>query len=235
MNIGIIGSGLVAQTLGERLLAVGQAVMISARDPDVPKDLGPRGVIPSADAWATVNFDVGREAAAGTFAQAAAFGELLINATAGTASLAALGSVDRGDVEGKILLDLSNPLDFSHGMPPALAFCNDDSLGERIQAAYPGARVVKTLNTVTVDVMVDPARLGEDTDLFIAGNDAAAKAWVSANVLDTWLGWTRVTDVGDITAARGLEMYLPLWLRFMGAVGTPLLNVRLVVAAAGSR
>ena len=188
-------------------------------------------MIPSADAWATVNFDVGREAAAGTFAEAAAFGELLINATAGTASLAALGGADRADIEGKILIDLSNPLDFSHGMPPGLAFCNDDSLGERIQAAYPGARVVKTLNTVTVGVMVDPGRLGEETDLFIAGNDAEAKAWVAANVLDDWLGWTRVTDVGDITAARGLEMYLPLWLRFMGATGTPLLNVKLVVAA----
>ena len=234
MNIGIIGSGLVAQTLGERLLAVGQAVMISARDPDVPKDLGARGVIPSADAWATINFDIGREAAAGTFAEAAAFGELLINATAGTASLAALGAADRADIEGKILIDLSNPLDFSHGAP-GLAFCNDDSLGERVQAAYPNARVVKTLNTVNAAVMVDPGRLGEDTDLFIAGNDAAAKAWVSANVLDDWLGWTRVVDVGDITAARGLEMYLPLWLRFMGAVGTPLLNVKLVAAPTNSR
>ena len=209
--------------------------MISARDPDLPKDLGARGVIPSANAWATVNFNVGREAAAGMFAEAATFGELLINATSGTASLAALGSADRADIEGKILIDLSNPLDFSHGMPPGLAFCNDDSLGERMQAAYPGARIVKTLNTVTVAVMVDPARLGEDTDLFIAGNDAAAKAWVSANVLDAWLGWTRVVDVGDITAARGLEMYLPLWLRLWGAVGTPLLNVRLVVAPATSR
>jgi predicted dinucleotide-binding enzyme len=235
MNIGIIGSGTVAQTLGERLLSVGQAVTISARDPDVPKDLGERGVVPAANVWAATNHDQGREAAAGTFSEAAAFGELLINATAGTASLAALGAADRADVEGKILIDLSNPLDFSHGMPPGLAFCNDDSLGERLQAAYPGARVVKTLNTVTVAVMVDPGRLGQDTDLFVAGNDPAAKAWVSATVLGEWLGWTRIVDLGDISASRGLEMYLPLWLRLMGAVGTPLLNVKLVVAPASSR
>ena len=231
MNIGIIGSGTVAQTLGDRLLTAGEAVMISARDPDLPKDLGQRGILPAASVWATLNFDQGREAAAGVFAEAAAFGELLINATVGTASLAALGAADRADIEGKILVDLSNPLDFSHGMPPLLAFCNDDSLGERIQATYAGARVVKALNTVTAAVMVDPGRLGEETDLFVAGNDAAAKSWVAEHVLESWLGWSRIVDLGDITAARATEMYLPLWLRLMGATGTPLLNVKLVVAA----
>ena len=230
MNIGIIGSSTVAQTLGERLLTVGQAVMISARDPDAPKDLGPRGVVPAASAWATTNYDQGREAAAGGFAEAASFGELLINATAGAASLDALAAADRADIEGKILLDVSNPLDFSHGMPPGLAFSNYDSLGERLQAAYPGARVVKSLNTVNCSVMVDPGRLGEETDQFVAGNDAAAKAWVTENVLESWLGWSRIIDLGDITAARGMEMYLPLWLRLLGATGSALLNVRVVVA-----
>ena len=230
MNIGIIGSGVVAQTLGERLLAVGEQVMISARDPDAPKDLGERGVLPAASAWATTQYDQGRPAAAGTFAEAAAFGELLINATAGTASLAALAAADPADVEGKILIDLSNPLDFSRGMPPRLAVCNDDSLAEQIQTAHPGARVVKALNTVTVAVMVDPGQLGEETDLFVAGNDPDARAWVTEHVLGDWLGWTRVIDLGDLTAARGLEMYLPLWLRLWGATGTALLNVRLVVA-----
>jgi len=230
MNIGIIGSSTVAQTLGEKLLSVGHAVMISARDPDAPKDLGPRGVVPAAGVWATANFDLGREAAAGTFAEAAAFGELLVNATSGAVSIDALGAADRADVEGKILVDLSNPLDFSRGMPPGLAFCNDDSLGERLQAAYPGARVVKTLNTVNCAVMVDPARLGEETDLFIAGNDAEAKGWVRENLLESWLGWSRVVDLGDITASRAMEMYLPLWLRLLGATGTAVLNVRLVTA-----
>jgi 8-hydroxy-5-deazaflavin:NADPH oxidoreductase len=231
MKIGIIGSSTVAQTLGEQLLTVGQAVMISARDLDAPKDLGERGVVPAASAWATINYDQGREAAAGGFAEAAAFGELLINATMGTASLEALGAADRADIEGKILIDVSNPLDFSHGFPPGLAFSNYDSLGERIQAAYPGARVVKTLNTMNCAVMVDPSRLGEETDVFVAGNDVAAKAWVTENVLKGWLGWSRIVDLGDITAARGLEMYLPLWIRLLGATGTALLNVKLVVAA----
>ena len=229
MNVGIIGSGPVAQTFAERLLTVGQAVMISARDPDARKDMGPRGVWPSANAWATLNFDQGREAAAGGFADAAAFGELLVNATAGTASLLAFGAADPADIEGKIILDLSNPLDFSHGMPPRLSICNDDSLGERLQAAYPNARVVKTLNTLNVAVMVEPGRLGEETDVFVAGNDATAKAWVTENVLEGWLGWTRIVDLGDITAARATEMYLPLWLRLLGVTGTPLLNVKLVV------
>jgi len=231
MNVGIIGSGFVAQTLGEQLLTVGQQVMISARDPDVPKDLGERGVLPAADAWATAQYDQGRPAAAGTFAEAATFGELLINATAGTGSLAAFGAVDEGDVDGKILVDLCNPLDFSRGMPPRLSVCNDDSIAEQLQAAHPGARVVKALNTVTVAVMVDPGQLGEETDLFVAGNDPDARKWVADTVLTDWLGWTRIVDLGDLTAARGLEMYLPLWLRLWGATGTPLLNVRLVVAA----
>jgi 8-hydroxy-5-deazaflavin:NADPH oxidoreductase len=230
MNIGIIGSSTVAQTLGERLLKVGQAVMISSRDPDAPKDLGPRGVVPAASVWATTNYDQGREAAAGSFAEAAAFGELVINATAGAVSLDALGAAARADIEGKILLDVSNPLDFSHGMPPGLAFSNYDSLGERIQTAYPGARVVKSLNTVNCSVMVDPGRLGEETDQFVAGNDAAAKAWVTENVLESWLGWNRIMDLGDITAARAMEMYLPLWLRLLGTTGSALLNIKVVVA-----
>ncbi len=231
MNIGIIGSGDVAQTLGAHLLTVGHQVMISARDPDSPKDRGTRGVLPSAAAWATEQYDQGRPAAAGTFAAAAAFGELLINATSGVGSLAALAATDEADLDGKILVDLSNPLDLSHGMPPRLSVCNDDSLAEQIQAAHPGARVVKALNTVTVAVMVDPEGLGEETDLFVAGNDPDARAWVSEHLLADWLGWTRVVDLGDLTAARGLEMYLALWLRLWSTMGTPLLNVRLVVAA----
>jgi len=230
MKIGIIGSSTVAQTLGARLLGLGQEVMISSRDPDAAKDLGERGVVPSAAQWAADQRANGRAAAAGGFAEAAAFGELLINATTGTASVPALSAADSADLGGKILVDLSNPLDFSGGMPPTLAFCNTDSTGERLQAAFPGLKVVKALNTVNVAVMVDPAQLDEETDLFVAGNDAEAKAWVAEHLLRDWLGWARVRDLGDITAARGLEMYLPLWLRLLGATGTPLLNVRLVVA-----
>jgi hypothetical protein len=230
MDIGIIGSSIVAQTLGGRLARLGHGVMISSRDPDAAKDLGQRGVLPSANQWAADQRSQGRTAAAGSFADAAAYGEVIINATAGTVALAAVGAADEADLEGKILVDVSNPLDFSGGMPPTLAVCNTDSIGERLQAAHPGARVVKTLNTVNCAVMVDPAQLGEETDQFVAGDDPDAKAWVSEHLLRHWLGWTRVRDLGDISAARALEMYLPLWLRLLAATGSASLNVRVVVA-----
>jgi predicted dinucleotide-binding enzyme len=228
MKVGIIGSGGVAQTLGAKLLEAGHAVTISSRDTHQAKDRGAMGVTPAAEDWAAEQRGKGYEAAAGGFGEAAAFGEVLINATAGTASLAALQAAGAENLRGKILVDLSNPLDFSHGMPPTLTVCNTDSVGEQIQAMFPEARVVKTLNTVNAGVMVDPGRLGEETDLFVAGNDAEAKEWVTQHLLRESLGWTRVIDLGDITASRGAEMYLPLWLRLLGALGTSALNVRVV-------
>ncbi len=230
MNIGIIGSGQVARILGGKLLELGHAVMISSRDVSAGKDQGARGVIPSASEWVAAQNDRGNDGAAGSFAAAAAFGELLINATAGKSSLDALGAAGRGNIEGKILVDLANPLDSSSGVL-ALVYSSTDSLGERIQRAYPGARVVKTLNTVNVNVMVAPQDLPEETDMFVAGDDMAAKAWVTDEVLRRWFGWRHVTDLGDITASRALEMYLPLWLRLLGATGTAALNARVVKAS----
>jgi predicted dinucleotide-binding enzyme len=228
VNIGIIGSGQVAQTLGGKLLELGHSVTVSSRDTSQAKDRGERGVIPSAGEWAEAQRSQGRAATAGSFAEAAAFGELVINATAGEHSLAALELAGGANLSGKILIDVANPLDFSQGMPPTLTFCNTDSLGERIAAAFPAARVVKTLNTVNAAVMVDPAQLGADSDVFVAGDDAEAKAWVAETVLKGWFGWSRVLDLGDITASRGSEMYLPLWLRLWGATGTGLFNIRVV-------
>jgi len=230
MDIGIIGSGPVAQVLGGRLLDLGNAVMISSRDVDAGKDRGARGVTLSARDWAATQTEKGNDgAAAGSFAAAAAFGELLINATAGKASLDALSMAERRDFEGKIVIDLANPLDFSSG-GLTLVFANTESLGERLQQAYPGARVVKTLNTVNVNVMIAPRDLPEETDMFVAGDDEAAKSWVTDTVLKGWFGWRRVIDLGDITASRALEMYLPLWVRLLGATGTAKLNVRVVKA-----
>ena len=230
MDIGIIGSGQVAQTLGGKFLDLGHSVTISSRDTGQAKDLGERGVIPGAAEWAAAQRAEGADAAAGSFAAAAAAGELIVNATAGASSLAALGLAGVEHLRGKILIDLANPLDFSRGMPPSLSVCNTDSLGEQIQAAYPETRVVKALNTVSVNVMIDPAQLGAETDIFVAGNDADAKAWVTRHVLREWLGWPRVLDLGDITAARATEMYMPLWLRLWGAAGTGTLNIRVVAA-----
>ena len=228
MDIGIIGSGQVAQTLGGRFLDLGHSVTISSRDPSQPKDRGEWGVIPSADEWVAAQRAEGADAAAGSFAAAALAGDLIVNATAGASSLAALELAGVEHLAGKI--DIANPLDFSRGMPPSLTVCNTDSLGEQIKAAFPKTKVVKTLNTVNVGVMIDPAQLGAETDLFIAGNDAEAKARVTKHVLREWLGWSRVLDLGDITAARATEMYMPLWLRLWGAAGTGALNIKVVAA-----
>lgn len=229
MDIGIIGSGAVAQTLAGKLLEFGHNVMISSRDTTQSKER-PWGVIPSADDFAAQQRELGREAAAGGFAAAAAFGEVIINATPGQHSMAALEAAGGKNLAGKILVDVANPLDFSQGMPPSLLFCNTASLGERIQAAFPEARVVKSLNTTSAQVMVDPGQLSEPTAIFVAGNDQEAKDWVHRELLERWFGWEQVLDLGDIGAARGLEMWMPLWLRLWGATGTGAFNLKIVAS-----
>jgi hypothetical protein len=165
---------------------------------------------------------------AASLAEAAAHGEILFNATNGRGSLEALALAGEANMHGKILIDISNPLDFSHGMPPSLFISNTDSLGEQIQHAYPQVRVVKTLNTVTASLMVNPGQLADgDHQLFVSGNDAQAKAQV-VNLLTDWFGWKHILDLGDITAARATEMYLPIWLRLWGALGTGVFNVKVV-------
>ena len=230
MEIGIIGSGQVAQTLAGKLLELGHTVMVSSRDTTQSKDRGDWGVIPSADDFTVQQRELGRDAAAGSFAAAAGLGEVVINATAGEHSLAALEAAGADALAGKILVDVANPLDFSKGMPPSLLYCNTDSLGERIQAAFPNTRVVKSLNTMNAQVMVDPAQLSEATTVFVAGNDQAARDWVHHELLERWFGWEQVLDLGDITAARGLEMWMPLWLRIWGATGTGAYNLKIVAS-----
>jgi predicted dinucleotide-binding enzyme len=231
MDIGIIGSSRVAQTLATKLLELGNQVTISSRDTAKAKDLGDWGTLPSADAFVAAQRELGRDAAAGSFADAAAAGEVVINATAGGHTLEALEAAGAASLAGKILVDVANALDFSRGMPPSLLFCNTDSLGERIQAAFPDARVVKSLNTTNARVMVDPRQLTEPTTMFVSGNDQEAKDWVQHELLERWFGWEQVIDLGDITAARGQEMWLPLWLRLIGATGTPAFNLRIVTSA----
>jgi predicted dinucleotide-binding enzyme len=212
MRIGVLGTGIVGRTLGSALLSNGHEVRIGSRTAGHE----------AAVAWAE---QIGGPASEGTFADAAGFGELLINATAGAASLEALEMAGVEQLAGKVLLDVANPLDTSRGMPPTLTVCNDDSLGEQIQRALPDVRVVKTLNTVTAAVMVDPMLVGGSHTVFVAGDDAAAKAQ-TAELLQEF-GWpaSSILDLGDITAARGTEMYMALWLRLWGAAGTPILNV----------
>jgi predicted dinucleotide-binding enzyme len=212
MRIGVLGTGDVGRTLASALLRSGHEVRLGSRAAGNA----------AAVTWAE---EVGGPASEGTFADAAGFGELLINATAGAASLRALEMAGAEQLAGKVLVDVANPLDFSAGMPPTLTVCNDDSLGEQIQRALPDVRVVKTLNTVTAAVMVDPSLVAGTHTMFVAGDDPAAKQ--QAKDLLREFGWPAgsLVDLGDISAARGMEMYLALWLRLWGAVGTPILNV----------
>jgi predicted dinucleotide-binding enzyme len=223
MNIGILGSGVVGQTLGAKLVERGHTIVLGTRS---PKELSAkRGMGGSLEEWLR---RTGNKARLASFADAAAHGALVVNATSGTGSLAALKLAGATNLNGKALMDVSNPLDFSRGMPPTLTVCNSDSLAEQIQRAFPEVRVVKTLNTMTATVMVDPSLVGGgDHQVFVAGNDTGAKTQVT-ELLKSAFGWRHVIDLGDITAARGTEMVLPLWLRLMGALGTPMFNFKIV-------
>jgi predicted dinucleotide-binding enzyme len=204
----------VGQRIGSKLVALGHEVMMGSRTAGNDK----------AVAWVQ---QAGKGASEGTFAQAAAFGQQVWNCTAGTASLAALEAAGADALADKILLDLSNPLDFSKGFPPRLSICNDDSLGEAIQRALPRTKVVKTLNTMANPIMVEPSLLPGDHVVFVSGNDAEAKGAV-ARFLQEQLGWRNVVDLGDISTARGTEAWLLLWTRLYGALGTAEFNLQLV-------
>lgn len=228
MKIGILGSGQVAQIVGAKLLELSHEVMISSRNPDAQKDRGAWGKIPSANQWKEEQIKKKHNAQAGSFRDAARFGEVLFNCTAGEGSLEALQAAGKENLKGKVLVDLANPLDFSKGMPPTLTICNTESLGERIQKAFPEVKVVKALNTVNANLMVNPTLVPGDHDLFIAGNDQKAKEWVKDTLLKQWFGWRNIIDLGDISCARGTEMYLPLWLRLWNALQTPQFNIKVV-------
>jgi predicted dinucleotide-binding enzyme len=223
MKIGIIGSGVVGQTIGAKLVERGEDVVLGTRS---PTNLGDkRGFGKPLEEWLK---STGSKARVATFTDAARHGEIVVNATSGLGSLEALELAGGQNLAGKILMDISNPLDFSKGFPPSLTVCNTDSIAEQIQRAFPAAKVVKTLNTMTAPLMVDPAKVGGgDHDVFVSGNDAAAKARVT-ELLRQWFGWRNVVDLGDITTARGAEMVLPIWLRLMGALGTPMFNFKVV-------
>jgi len=214
MNIGVLGTGMVGETIGTKLIQLGHDVKMGSRTVNNEK----------AAAWVRQNSN---RAMQGTFADAAAFGEVLFNCTSGKASLEALRLAGADNLTGKVLIDIANPLDFSRGMPPSLLICNTDSLGEQIQRAFPEAKVVKSLNTMNANLMVNPALLPEEHLVFISGNDADAKATVTL-ILKDWFGWKSIVDLGDITTARGTEMVLPLWVSLMGKLQTPLFNFKLV-------
>jgi len=172
--------------------------------------------------------EAGPEAGQGSFADAAAFGELVFNCTAGEHSIAALEQADASNLAGKVLVDVANVLDFSGGRPPAVGLGTKDSLGEQIQRSFPEAKVVKALNTMNCDVMLDPTKVPGDHDVFICGEDEGAKAQVGGVLRE--FGWPaeHIVDLGGISAARGTEGYVALWLNLMGVVGTGQFNIALV-------
>jgi 8-hydroxy-5-deazaflavin:NADPH oxidoreductase len=199
VKIGVLGTGVVGTTIAGKLRELGHEVLIGSRS-------------------------AGDDAV--PFAEAAAHGEIVFNCTNGAASLEALRAAGAEHLAGKVLVDISNPLSGDRQAP--LFLSNDDSLGEQIQRAFPEAKVVKSLHTVNATVMVDPARVLGEHDIFVAGNDAGAKTQVS-ELLQSF-GWPEdhILDLGDISAARGTEMYIALWLRLWGVVGGADFNIRVV-------
>jgi predicted dinucleotide-binding enzyme len=226
MRVGVLGTGMVGQAIAGKLSELGHEVVVGTRDPDEtlgrqePDAFGN----PPFGAWLAEHPAV-RLAGLG---DAAAHGEVVVNATAGGAALEALRLAGEANLDGKVLVDVANPLDFSQGMPPSLSVSNTDCLGECIQREFPTARVVKTLNTVNASVMVNPGLVGGgDHTVFVSGNDPEAKALVT-DLLTEGFGWRDVIDLGDISTARGTEMQIALWLRLMGSLGTPMFNFKVV-------
>lgn len=216
MNIAVLGTGMVGETIASRLIELGHQVQMGSRSAANEK----------AQAWVA---KAGAGASAGSFADAISFGEVIFVATKGTSGLEVLGAAGPAAVAGKTVIDVSNPLDFSNGAVPILSVSNTDSLGEQLQQRYPEARVVKSLNTMWCGLMVNPAMLADgDHDVFVSGNDPAAKEQTKTLLRE--FGWqdAHIIDLGDIGTARGTEMLLPLWLRVWQATGVGAFNFKIV-------
>ena len=226
MKIAVIGTGVVGQSIAQKLNSLGHQVMIGTRKVE---DLMARsendgmGRPPFKD-WHVTQAGI----AIGTNAEAAAFGELIVNATNGQGSLNAMESAGAENLKGKVVLDISNPLDFSKGFPPSLSVSNTDSLAEQIQRKFPNARVVKTLNTMNAYIMVEPSLISGRHSVFMSGNDESAKEKVS-QLLQSF-GWQPddIIDLGDISTARGTEQLVPMWVRLFGKFQNGMFNFNVV-------
>lgn len=227
MKIAVLGTGVVGQTIAEKLAALKHDVTMGTRD--VKKALATTGKDmfgrPAFGEWYSGHANI----KIATFADAAAFGEFIINATNGMGSLNALEQAGKENMKNKILLDVSNPLDFSKGMPPSLSVSNTDSLGEQIQRTFPETKVVKSLQTMNAYLMVNPSLVPGDHTVFLGGNDTEAKLKIRGLLIT--FGWKdeNILDLGDITTARGTEQMLPIWVRIMTTLQHPFFNFRIVV------
>ena len=216
MRIAVLGTGMVGRGLGGRFAELGHSVTIGTRDPErVTSDGGEYAL------WLAAEPTIDTR----TFAEAAAAGEVVINATNGHVSLDVLQLAGEENLAGKVLIDVANPITFGDDGLELLT-ADTDSLGEQIQRAFPTARVVKALNTMNVSVMVNPGQLEGAGSVFVAGDDAAAKDIVTTLLGE--LGHAEVVDLGDISGARGTEMWLMLWVRLMQSLGTPTFNIKII-------
>lgn len=216
MKIAVLGTGMVGQQLARKLVTLGHEVMMGSRTKDNEKS-------------AAFVAEAGDNASAGTFEDAVKHAEqLVLNCTAGAHAVAAVEAGGADNYDGKILVDVTNPLDFSGGFPPKLTVMNDDSLAEQLQRAVPKAKVVKALNTLANDLMVDPGKLkGGEHDLFVCGDDDEAKAVVTG-FLKEQFGWKHIIDLGALSNARGTEAWLLMWTRLYAALGTGEFNIKIV-------
>ncbi|MEY9847384.1 NADPH-dependent F420 reductase [Streptacidiphilus sp. MAP5-3] len=217
MRFAVLGTGIVGRTIAGKLSSLGHDVVIGTRDPEatLARQDKDRAGNPPISAWLSEHPQVRLL----PYPEVGAFADHVVNATSGEGSLPALEAVGADHLVGKIVIDVANPLDFSQGFPPSLSPVNTDSLAEQIQRAFPEAHVVKTLNTMSALVMVEPTRVPGPHSVFVCGNDAEAKKTVTA-LLES-IGWPadEIYDLGDVTGARGTEMVLPIWLRLYGSFG----------------
>lgn len=214
-KIGILGSGMVANSIATKLIQLGYQVKMGARSSDNSKNLE----------WKNNN---GNNAFTGTFHDAASFGDILFICIKGEAVVDVIKSINRNFFNAKLIIDVSNPLDFSKGMPPSMIpnLSNFNSLGEELQKAIPDAYVVKTLNIVNCEVMVNPAKTNGIPTMFLCGNNETAKKHATDFLKQ--FGWTDIIDLGDISGARGMEMILPLWIRTMLTLNYPYFAFKVV-------
>lgn len=224
---GIFGTGVVGQTIAEKLVSLGHDVMLGTRN--VQETMTRTGKDNLGRAGFKDWHDANKSVRVGTYSEAAAFGDMLINATSGHGALPALEAAGSDNLKGKVMIDISNPLDFSKGFPPSLSVCNTDSLGEQIQGKFPALKVVKSLNTMNAYVMMNPGLIAGDHSVFMNGNDDEAKR--SVKELLQHIGWKahNIIDMGDITTARGTEMLLPIWVRLYGAFKHGMFNFHIAM------
>ncbi len=208
MKIAVLGTGMVGKEIATKLISKGHQVMMGSRTKENENALK----------WVS---EMKTKAQNGTFKEASVFSDKIIfNCTKGNFVFDVLESIGQENLKGKILIDISNPLDFSKGLPPTLTVCNNTSQGEQIQSLYPETNVIKSLNTMNCYIMLNPNKIKGNHSVFISGDNTSSKNEVK-NLLNSF-GWENknIIDLGGIITSRGTEMLLPIWLQIYGALGT---------------